>query len=418
MDDYITTDMGVGIYGYLNFETNEIDYVGQTSVSFRRRDQDHRKNKQNGKSPFDYKLQAYPDKYIMIPLIYCDDVDSLDLLETFYIYYFNTIDKDNYNWGGGVLRGKWNPNFRNDLDNKEIKKLYIEGGLSTIQIGEKLGTDASTIGRRLREQGIKVQDKRIRDDLDDEEIKKLYIEKGLSIIQIGEKLGAGTTTISRRLKEQGIKEQDKRIRDDLDDEEIKKLYIEKGLSTIQISEKFGADKSTISARLKKQGVKVQDKRIRDDLDDEEIKELYIKEGLSIIQIGEKLGASPPTISGRLKRQGIKVQDKRIRNDLDNEEIKKLYIEEGLSTIQISEKFGTSLPTIRRRLNKQGIKVSRNTSNYYRVHKTKAKSVKQGFFWVYAYPENNKIKRISSVDFKTLKKKVQEKDLPWYKINNE
>ena len=29
MDDYITTDTGTGIYGYLNLETNEIDYVGQ-----------------------------------------------------------------------------------------------------------------------------------------------------------------------------------------------------------------------------------------------------------------------------------------------------------------------------------------------------------------------------------------------------
>ena len=125
MDNYITTDTGTGIYGYLNLETNEIDYVGQTSTSFRQRDQEHRKQKQNGTIPFDYKLQAHPNKYIMIPLIYCDDVDSLDLLETFYIYYFNTIDKDNYTWYGSILRGKWLPNFRDDLDDKEIRKLYI-----------------------------------------------------------------------------------------------------------------------------------------------------------------------------------------------------------------------------------------------------------------------------------------------------
>lgn len=267
MDNYITTDTGTGIYGYLNLETNEIDYVGQTSISFRQRDQNHRRKRQNETVPFDYKLQAHPDKYIMIPLTYCNDVDSLNLLETFYIYCFNTIDKDNYTWGGDTLRGKWNGRFRDDLDDKKIKKLYVKEGLSTRQIGEKFGTTGRTISQRLKKQEVKVKDKRIRDDLDDEEIKKLYIKEGLTTVQIGEKLGANDVTISQRLK------------------------------------------------------------------------------------------------------------------------------------------------------KQGIKVSRNTSNYYRVYKTKTKKVKQGFTWVYTYYENNKRKTISSVDLETLKKKVQAKGLPWHKIND-
>lgn len=267
MDDYITTDTGTGIYGYLNLETNEIDYVGQTSMSFRQRDWDHRRKKQNWRIPFDYKLQAHPDKYILIPLAYCDDIDSLNLLETFYIYYFNTIDKDNYTWGGETLRGKWNPHFRNDLDDKEIKKLYIEKRLTTTQIGKKLGTNGTTISRRLKKQGVKVQDRRIRDDLDVEEIKKLYIEEGLSTVQIGKRLGVNHSTINMRLK------------------------------------------------------------------------------------------------------------------------------------------------------KQGIEVSKNTSNYYRVSKITKKDTKQGFTWAYRYLENNKQKQISSVDLETLKKKVQTKGLPWYKIND-
>ena len=266
IDDYITTDTGAGIYGYLNLETNEIDYVGQTLMSFHNRDWSHRRKGQNRRPPFDYKLQVSPDKYIMIPLTYCDDIDSLNLLETFYIYYFNTIDKDNYNWGGNTLRGKWHPSFRNDLDDKEIKKLYINEGLSTCQIGEKLGASYNAINKRLKKQGIKVR-KNIRDDLDDEEIKKLYIEEGLSIIQISEKFGASYTIIYKRLK------------------------------------------------------------------------------------------------------------------------------------------------------KQGVNLSKNTSNYYRVHKQKTKETKQGFTWVYQYSENNKRKKISSVNLETLKKKVQAKGLPWYKINN-
>ena len=258
MNDYATTDKGTGIYGYLNLETNEIDYVGQTSVSFRQRDRDHRKEGQNRSTIFDYKLRAHPNKYIMIPLAYCDDVDSLNLLETFYIYYFNTIDKDNYTWGGDTLRGKWHPSFRNDLDDDEIRKLYIEEEISIVQIGEKLGASDRIISYRLKKQGIKLRSKgKRRDDLDDEEIKKLYIKEGLSIYQIGEKLGASDRTISNRLKKQGIKLRSKgRSCNDLDDEEIKKMYIEEGLSTVQIGEKFGVSSPTISKRLKKQGIKL------------------------------------------------------------------------------------------------------------------------------------------------------------------
>ena len=116
-------------------------------------------------------------------------------------------------------------------------------------------------------------------------------------------------------------------------------------------------------------------------------------------------------------QGVKIQSKRIRDDLDDEEIKKLYIKEGLSTVKISEELGTYPSTINKRLRKQGVTVSNNRLNYYRVHKTKNKGYKQGFSWVYAYYENNKKRTISAVSFEILKKKVQAKGLPWYKIND-
>ena len=141
--------------------------------------------------------------------------------------------------------------------------------------------------------------------------------------------------------------------------------------------------------------------------------------MSKIKIGEKFGVSRSTISNKLKKQGIKLRGGFCDN-LNDEEIKKLYIEEELSTIQISKKLGVSDVTISNRLKKQGIKLrgrSKNTSNYYRVHKKKKKKAKQGFTWIYIYSENNKQKTISSVNFETLKKKVQAKGLPWYKIND-
>lgn len=58
----------------------------------------------------------------------------------------------------------------------------------------------------------------------------------------------------------------------------------------------------------------------------------------------------------------------------------------------------------------------NTSGYYRVHKDRCKSCKQGFIFVYRYHENGKRKMISSVDIKKLEKKVKAKGLEWIKFD--
>lgn len=58
---------------------------------------------------------------------------------------------------------------------------------------------------------------------------------------------------------------------------------------------------------------------------------------------------------------------------------------------------------------------RNTSGFFRVHKRKSKSCKQGFEYVYRYYENGTRKEISSVDIKRLEQKVKKKNLEWIKF---
>jgi len=66
-------------------------------------------------------------------------------------------------------------------------------------------------------------------------------------------------------------------------------------------------------------------------------------------------------------------------------------------------------------NKIKMSKARNTSGYYNVYKEKSNRYKQGFIWTYQYQEDGKQKRIRSVDFSNLKKKVIKKNLPWYKL---
>lgn len=65
-----------------------------------------------------------------------------------------------------------------------------------------------------------------------------------------------------------------------------------------------------------------------------------------------------------------------------------------------------------------IKVSKalsRTSDYFRVYKKKRKDYKQGFTWVYSYYDDGKRREISSVNIKSLEKKVKAKGLDWRKL---
>lgn len=59
--------------------------------------------------------------------------------------------------------------------------------------------------------------------------------------------------------------------------------------------------------------------------------------------------------------------------------------------------------------------ARNTTGYYRVDKHKSPRYRQGFRYRYSYYNDGKHHAISSVDIKKLEKKVKQKGLPWFKL---
>lgn len=60
--------------------------------------------------------------------------------------------------------------------------------------------------------------------------------------------------------------------------------------------------------------------------------------------------------------------------------------------------------------------AKGSSNYYRVTLEKDPTCKQGFIYRYQYCENNKRKKIKSVDLEKLKEKVEDRGLEWIKFN--
>lgn len=86
-----------GIYGYKNKKTGKIHYIGQTTRPFIKRDQEHRRKKDNRLS--DNKIQKYPTEYEIIPLVIfkLNSVTNEDLnpIETEFIKICNTFHDNN-----------------------------------------------------------------------------------------------------------------------------------------------------------------------------------------------------------------------------------------------------------------------------------------------------------------------------------
>lgn len=132
-------------------------------------------------------------------------------------------------------------------------------------------------------------------NLDNDEIKRLYIEEKKLIKEIAEIMHCGKTTIQSRLKEMGVETTKKRSGrgvDKLSDykEQIKRLYLE-GKSSNEIGEILGKSGKTISHHLHQMGVEI---RSTKKINQEEFEKLW-KEGKSDKEIAEYFGVSELTI---------------------------------------------------------------------------------------------------------------------------
>ena len=132
-------------------------------------------------------------------------------------------------------------------------------------------------------------------NLDNNEIKRLYVEERKLIKEIAEIMQCGKTTIQSRLKEMGVETTKKRSGRGVDKlldykEQIKQLYLE-GKSSNEIGEILGKSGKTISHHLRQMEVEI---RPTKKINQEEFEQLW-KEGKSDKEIAEYFGVSKLTI---------------------------------------------------------------------------------------------------------------------------
>lgn len=132
-----------------------------------------------------------------------------------------------------------------NLDNKEIKRLYVEEGKLIKEIAEIMHCGKTTIQSRLKEMGVETTKKRSGRGVDKladykEQIKQLYLE-GKSSNEIGKILGKSGKTILHHLRQMGV---EIRPTKKINQEEFEKLWKE-GKTDLEIAEYFGVSELTI-----------------------------------------------------------------------------------------------------------------------------------------------------------------------------
>lgn len=87
----------------------------------------------------------------------------------------------------------------------ELRRLYLEEGLGLATLAARLGCSAPTVGRRLRECGIRTRSGRFRAcEVSPEVLARLYLEERLALRVIAERLGVSVSTVNSRRRAFGL----------------------------------------------------------------------------------------------------------------------------------------------------------------------------------------------------------------------
>ena len=241
----------------------------------------------------------------------------------------------------------------------DIRSLYLDQGLSTLEIARMLGCSSSTVSRRLRKAGVEIRPPGgVKKKLASKTIRRLY-EEGRSAPYIASKLGCSTNVVYSRLVGMGveIRSSGGQNKVQLDDDLLRELYIERKLSIQDVAKRVGHSPQVVGRHLQRMSVsrKPWEENKRRDLDSSEIARLYGR-GLSTYQVANLLGCCYSTISSRLREMGIRVRTRaeQHRIDVDEDEVVRLYSKCHMTTSEISSILGVSADVVRSRLRENSV----------------------------------------------------------------
>lgn len=140
-----------------------------------------------------------------------------------------------------------------DISKDELERKYIDEDLSIEECAEYFGCSPTPIAHRLRAYDIEVRNRGNQPlDVSRKELDELYVEKGLSTTEVAERLNCHPSTVGKKLREHGIPTTGENHGSSIHipKRELIESYVEEGRTTYELAERFNCDPTVIERRLR------------------------------------------------------------------------------------------------------------------------------------------------------------------------
>ncbi|MEW6477431.1 MAG: hypothetical protein AB1679_34700 [Actinomycetota bacterium] len=254
------------------------------------------------------------------------------------------------------------------LGDDGLRRLYVEERLSLAEIGERAGCSRAAVGKRLRQAGITARPRggraRPLDESDvADRLRDLYVERGLSVLEVARRLGRSRDWVIARLDRYGLPRRgwQKKPRPALPAARLRRLWVDERRSVPEVAEHFGVPADWVRAELARHAIRRPRRPPRGltPLTATVLEDLYVRRGLTAAQIAGRVGGSPTRVVDALERAGIPRRPRGRRPDLpelSRDLLVELYVDQGLSSRAIAARVGGSDQRVLDALHRHGIPV--------------------------------------------------------------
>ena len=239
---------------------------------------------------------------------------------------------------------------------RQLSELYIDREFTTPQIAQQLGRSPGWVQAKLNAAGISLRPSGGRRKLDDTEITRLYSIEMLNEVQIAKRLGVSAGGVHRSLVRSQTPRRSHGHRLPISADELRRLYLDEQLSTIAIAERLGMSSSGINSALHRIGVEPR-RGTELEIVDEELQGLYVDEGLDDNEIARRYDVAPWAVRRRIRAASIRrpaAKPDYARPSPPDDELGSLYHDAGLTQAEIATHYRVPRPTVRRWLDNAGI----------------------------------------------------------------
>lgn len=197
---------------------------------------------------------------------------------------------------------------RIDLPVKVLEQKYLAEKKTAAQIAKELGVDAALVTTNLHRAGIPVRptNSRPRIIIPKEDLVRMYQKEGLTTSDIGRKLGCDPKLVWRRLKKYGIPRRNSGTvsRTILTKEALQRMYVDERKSAAMIARAMGCSDGTVLNRLKEYGFEIRGRNLGDVITREDLQRLYVDEGRSMKEIATMYKCHVGTMHAYRRKFGI------------------------------------------------------------------------------------------------------------------